>query len=63
MKEDGRVQIAVRIQPEQKRKLKTFLAAEGRDIQDLLEEAVTSYLHRQETREGESQAGRRQHPK
>ena len=57
MKEDGRVQIAVRIPPEQKRKLKMFLAAEGRDIQDLLEEAVTSYLHRQETQEGKMTGG------
>jgi predicted transcriptional regulator len=65
MKEDGRIQIAVRIPPELKRKLKMFLAAEGRDIQNLLEEAVISYLLKQDTREGkategESPAGRRQ---
>jgi len=58
MKEDGRVQIAVRITPEIKKKLKIYLAHDESDIQTVLENAVNDYINRYESINGIIESGK-----
>lgn len=51
-KDDGRKQVAVRISEETRIKLKTYTAASGTDIQQVLEAAIDAFIAKYESEHG-----------